>query len=253
MARCAFDIIADHKLELFNSCHLQLALCRAQYRCGSDMTYDGNLTRWFVLGGLWTFVAFHGTLGLVGDQFSDQGIVLLPVFARCIQSQLVAPAIIFRLPGPALGYRQGCILCSLASRLSLRHIHGLAVSDASSGSSYRTVAWLNDEEGCNLHLQRFSGVTSATLSPSLTDSYHDYLTVAELMNEVDLQHLTCLPFGCWSLVCHPCGHTTPFFASGSCPDARHSVSPYLCYWLVSTRWSQRHEPRTSQAGVLQVV
>ena len=27
---------------------------------------DGNLTRWFVLGGLWTFVAFHGTLGLVG-------------------------------------------------------------------------------------------------------------------------------------------------------------------------------------------
>ena len=27
------------------------------------------------------------------DQFSDQGIVLLPVFARCIQSQLVAPAI----------------------------------------------------------------------------------------------------------------------------------------------------------------
>ena len=30
--------------------------------------------------------------GFVG-QFSDQGIVLLPVFARCIQSQLVAPAI----------------------------------------------------------------------------------------------------------------------------------------------------------------
>ena len=28
--------------------------------------HDGNLTRWFVLGGLWTFVAFHGTLGLVG-------------------------------------------------------------------------------------------------------------------------------------------------------------------------------------------
>ena len=30
---------------------------------------DGNLTRWFVLGGLWTFVAFHGTLGLVGFGF----------------------------------------------------------------------------------------------------------------------------------------------------------------------------------------
>ena len=27
---------------------------------------EGSLTRWFVLGGLWTFVAFHGTLGLVG-------------------------------------------------------------------------------------------------------------------------------------------------------------------------------------------
>ena len=32
-------------------------------------------------------------LGRAYDQFSDQGIVLLPVFARCIQSQLVAPAI----------------------------------------------------------------------------------------------------------------------------------------------------------------
>ena len=37
------DIIADHKLELFNSCHLHLQLA-----------IDGNLTRW------------HGTLGLVG-------------------------------------------------------------------------------------------------------------------------------------------------------------------------------------------
>ena len=27
---------------------------------------QGNLTRWLVLGGLWTFVAFHGALGLVG-------------------------------------------------------------------------------------------------------------------------------------------------------------------------------------------
>ena len=32
---------------------------------------DGNLTRWFVLGGLWTFVAFHGTLGLVGATVRD--------------------------------------------------------------------------------------------------------------------------------------------------------------------------------------
>ena len=27
---------------------------------------SGDLTRWFVIGGLWTFVAFHGALGLVG-------------------------------------------------------------------------------------------------------------------------------------------------------------------------------------------
>ena len=26
----------------------------------------GDVTRWLVLGGLWTFVAFHGALGLVG-------------------------------------------------------------------------------------------------------------------------------------------------------------------------------------------
>ena len=27
---------------------------------------QGSLTRWFQLGGLWTFVAFHGAFGLVG-------------------------------------------------------------------------------------------------------------------------------------------------------------------------------------------
>ena len=37
-----------------------------QHRKGTRWLHDGNLTRWFVLGGLWTFVAFHGTLGLVG-------------------------------------------------------------------------------------------------------------------------------------------------------------------------------------------
>ena len=27
----------------------------------------GDVTRWLFLGGLWTFIAFHGTLGLVGS------------------------------------------------------------------------------------------------------------------------------------------------------------------------------------------
>ena len=40
------DIIADHKLELFNSCHLQLALCRAQYRCGSDIRREPYPLAW---------------------------------------------------------------------------------------------------------------------------------------------------------------------------------------------------------------
>ena len=53
--------IADHKLELFNSCHLQLAL---------QLAMQGSVSVW------------------VGHV-----LVALPVFARCIQSQLVAPAI----------------------------------------------------------------------------------------------------------------------------------------------------------------
>ena len=27
----------------------------------------GDVTHWLVLGGLWTFIAFHGALGLVGS------------------------------------------------------------------------------------------------------------------------------------------------------------------------------------------
>ena len=41
----------------------------------------------------WHFSYVEMEIGRAYDQFSDQGIVLLPVFARCIQSQLVAPAI----------------------------------------------------------------------------------------------------------------------------------------------------------------
>ena len=33
-----------------------------QHLCNAD----GDVTNWLVLGGLWTFAAFHGTLGLVG-------------------------------------------------------------------------------------------------------------------------------------------------------------------------------------------
>ena len=157
--------IADHKLELFNSCHLQLALQLAMQ--GSVSVWVGHVLvalpaypylltdyatvlsvfthhQWiggiFIVGGAahasmalifdcsvrehptivrlvhqrravivhlnWVciFLGFHSfglyihndtvsALGRAYDQFSDQGIVLLPVFARCIQSQLVAPAI----------------------------------------------------------------------------------------------------------------------------------------------------------------
>ena len=46
--------------------------------------------RWIVLP--CSGVCCSSALGRAYDQFSDQGIVLLPVFARCIQSQLVALA-----------------------------------------------------------------------------------------------------------------------------------------------------------------
>ena len=55
-------VLAHHRLRLFNSCHLQLAIhgpvvssSAALHSIGPEA--EGNLTRWFVLGGLWTFVA----------------------------------------------------------------------------------------------------------------------------------------------------------------------------------------------------
>merc|ERR1711968_296871 len=52
---------------------------------------QGDLTRWFQLGGLWTFVALHGSFGLIGFMLRQFEIALSAPIAVFVSVFLIYP------------------------------------------------------------------------------------------------------------------------------------------------------------------